>query len=44
MIHGWRESDASPAPIRMGSPWLAAVVLGIASSLVYWLVVIYPKG
>jgi len=44
MIRGWRESDASPAPARMGSPWLAAVVLGLASGLVYWLVVIYPKG
>ena len=44
MVRGWREGEASQASLRMGSPLLAIVLVAVAWAMVYWLVVVYPKG
>ena len=46
MVHGWKAVPAGlrPAEPRQASGLLAIVLAGIAAAIVYWLVVIYPRG
>jgi len=46
MIHGWRTVPPGlrPANPARASAGLAAVLLAVAAALVYWLVVIFPRG
>jgi cytochrome b len=44
MWSGWRAVDAGVEQPPMRAAWLAAILLGIASAAVYWLVAVYPKG
>jgi cytochrome b len=46
MVSGWKHVPAELRPVEpaRASSVLAAVIAAIAAALVYWLVVIYPKG
>jgi cytochrome b len=46
MVHGWKHvpADLRPAGPRRASGLLALALAGVAGALVYWLVVIFPRG
>jgi cytochrome b len=44
MWSGWREADVATAQPALRAAWIAAVILAMSAGLVYWLVVVYPRG
>ena len=46
MVHGWTQPSPGSVPVehRMAPPWRAFIALAAAVALVYYVVVIYPRG
>ena len=44
MVHGYMEAPAEVAQPARRPAWLAALLLAAAASMVYWLVVVFPRS